>query len=342
MILTALVVGSLMLHFVISSDIASVEIPLGNEAEVQFQYTADEFIKGVYAMWTDCALGEEEATYRVSITGDGTITKSMILHYLKKNNLDSQLPAEKLIFKRVFAPALLEVKCKDDLLYVGRDYSIILHEQDNRYINCWIDDDDFLQCDTPSGLTGITHVILRVYQDFMLIEEIPITVYVTDRTMFNAQATYITSTTPDENHDGEQQLSIQSGTARTLLRFPNLYGLDATKVASALLILTPEPGTSGQNVSVHMTSAPWHATNTTWNYPWAQPGGDYLSTAAGSGVVTNGTLSIDITALTKLWIQNPDLDEAVLLKTADIPASTGDYSSDLGSAPPILAIYTTP
>ncbi|MFH1510995.1 MAG: DNRLRE domain-containing protein, partial [Candidatus Woesearchaeota archaeon] len=335
--LLAVMVGSLLLYFFVSMDAeqlsSDVQKAFSGEQQIQFRYDREEFIQSVFALWNDCAMGETEKKYTVFIDGRGTISVDDVWNSIVKYNHARELPRDKLIFRRITLPSVIQVACNNNGLFIGNDYVIIISYQDTSFINCQVDEDDYLDCETPQGKTGITNIIVRAYNQTEMVAEAKIIVAITESLSFEAsKATYISSSYPNKNFDDDLFLysGSSSGIRRILLEFGKLLGVDPAKVVGADLVLTQLKPTSGQlsenqQLQIYLSSTAWDPASVTWNSPWSRPGGDYPSTAFGQAVVTDNVqagrvveqVRIPITELVRSWINIPGLSQQVIVKTAD-------------------------
>ncbi len=305
---------------------------LGQKDEISLKYDKEKFLNEFFNLWEGCSYGELQKEYLVYLEGNGSISKDELSKRLAKLNLNDKLADNKIIFKRINLPYLGKVACNQNGIFLGNEYMIVIHYQDNNYIKCFIDEDDYLECETPNGETGRTKIVLRVYNGSDLIEELELDVIVADEMQIGVlSSSYITSQKPSNNFDGESFLfsgSDGNQAYRILVDFPGLTGIDPTKIAKAELALTqiipPNAVFSGQDLNLHLTGANWEASSVTWNFPWNNQGGDFLITSYGSTNLIDYTtdqvftkpVSITITSLVKTLIQFP-VDDKIILKAKD-------------------------
>ena len=96
--------------------------------------------------------------------------------------------------------------------------------------------------------------------------------------------------------------------------------------------------------SAHRVTTAWAAAQTTWNAPWASPGGDYAAHVESSNVMSPGAfgwIAWDVTAVVTAWRTGTANYGVEILEANDDPANMGRkefYSSRAAANHPYLEI----
>ncbi len=104
--------------------------------------------------------------------------------------------------------------------------------------------------------------------------------------------------------------TISSGdTTRFLLQFDLPSGLEASTIDYAQLLVTAQADSGSEeplDIAGYRVITQWDVGSVRWDYPWANPGGDYNDSSLTLFTISGGenqSVSLDITGILSDWVK---------------------------------------
>lgn len=341
-LILAIVTGSIILFFVMDLESQDIyEANVNDDFSNKLSYTKKEFISNIPQFWEDCLLGEMNKTYTVHIKGHGNLSKSEIIKELKVQNIHSDLDRSDIVLTRIALPTVTRIMCTDGKIILTQKKTSVVLEQDNDYTDCYIDDNNELQCSKPKK-DSQTRVVVGEYENGTLIGQQEIIIPAAGYFELPVEATYINSANPSQNYY-KQDLKCGKETSKNRIVMEiDIPSYVPNEILDAELVLYKK---AGNQEPIYLQAYPidesWTLESATWN-SWSTHGGSYATKTAETEYENESKAKLNITNQIQTWLLQPDLNNGLLLKTASETTNNHKIFFNQGTRGPRIAIWYRP
>ncbi|MCB9362171.1 DNRLRE domain-containing protein [Candidatus Woesearchaeota archaeon] len=334
-ILTAVLVGSLLFHFTLYQTKVTSETveELLDDDERPLAYTKVEMMAGFLGFWEGCASGLVNKTYALYLNGTGTLTKQELVDYLDGHELLTKLPRNNIVMTEQTLPKIVQVACQDGRIFLSDGIDLVVLKQDTRYVDCFVNDEDFLECGRPNEKVGYTNVTIGKFDGRNLIQTTQIQVHVVPSVQLQLEVARIDSAQVSTNLGNEAVMPVGSSSP-VLFQARGLPSIPADRLVQAELVLAPISGTS--DITVHALRKEFLESTVTWD---SHNGAYFPGVVANENINSTEISAINVTPAVQGWLSDPDMAHGFYVRFASPMTLPSDEHQDVRLRPTLSLLY---